>query len=263
MVSWLPRLLRPAAAPPQREERIEVSHAGATYGVRVRRSAAARRLILRVKADSGDVVLTVPKRLALRHARDFAERQGGWIAARMARLPERQPFEPGAVIPLRGMPHRLALRAGLRGAVRIEAAGADGMPVLSFAGDPAHFPRRVLDFLKAEAKRDLTAASGSYAARLGVTISRIVIKDTKSRWGSCSAQGALSYSWRLILAPPLVLDYLAAHELAHRVELNHSARFWSVVAAICPQWQEAENWLTRQGAGLHRYGPAGARPGGL
>lgn len=264
MFSWPPRLLRPAARPaPPRQERFEVKHDGATYAVEVRRNAAARRLILRVKADSGDVVLTVPKRLSLALAKDFAHRQGGWIAARVARVPERQPFEPGALIPLRGVPHRLEHRAGLRGAVRIEPPGADGHPVLSVAGDGAHFARRVLDFLKSEAKQDLAAASRAYAARLGVTIARITIKDTRSRWGSCSSAGALSYSWRLILAPPLVLDYLAAHELAHRVELNHSARFWKVVATTCPHWREAENWLTRNGSGLHRYGPAGGRPTSL
>ncbi|HRJ68888.1 MAG TPA: SprT family zinc-dependent metalloprotease [Beijerinckiaceae bacterium] len=263
MFTWPPRLLRPAVPAPPKEERFEVAHEGSVYAVSVRRSAAARRLILRVRNDTGDVVLTVPKRLSLSCAKDFATRQGGWIAARVARLPDRQPFVPGAVIPLRGVLHRLALRDGLRGAARIEPAGADGTPGLSIACDPAHFSRRVLDFLRAEAKRDLTAASRRYAERLQVSIARISIKDTRSRWGSCSSAGALSYSWRMIMAPPHVLDYLAAHELAHRIELNHSQRFWKTVAAICPHWREAENWLTRHGSGLHRYGPAGGRPTGL
>jgi predicted metal-dependent hydrolase len=110
------------------------------------------------------------------------------------------------------------------------------------------------DFLKAEAKRDLAAASRKYAALLGVTIRSISVRDTASRWGSCSYQGALSYSWRLIFAPPFVLDYLAAHELAHRLELNHSKRYWKIVDGVFTERKRAESWLRANGAQLHRYG---------
>ena len=108
------------------------------------------------------------------------------------------------------------------------------MPLLCVAGDRAHLARRVRDFLKREAKRDLEAASRRYAAMLGVAVKRVSVRDQASRWGSCTAAGVLSYSWRLIFAPPYVLDYLAAHEVAHLVEMNHSRRFWRVVARICP-----------------------------
>jgi predicted metal-dependent hydrolase len=114
--------------------------------------------------------------------------------------------------------------------------------------------RRVRDFLKREAKRDLTAASRRYAASLGVAIKRVTVRDQVSRWGSCTADGALSFSWRLILAPPYVLDYLAAHEVAHLIEMNHSRAFWRVVARICPDWRRAKDWLNAQGNALHRYG---------
>lgn len=264
MFSWPPSFFRvPAskvATPRAKPEHMEVTHLGTVYSVRLRRNKAARRLILRVKADSGEAVLTLPQRTALTTARNFLDRHGGWIATRVARLPEQIHFEDGAIIPLRGEPTRIVHRKALRGRIS-HAAGKGGEPgTLTVACDEAHLARRVMDFLKSEAKRDLTEAVERYAAQLKVKIARMTIKDTKSRWGSCSSSGALSFSWRVILAPPYVLDYLAAHEVAHRLEMNHSVRYWRVVAGCCPHWQEAEHWLTRNGTGLHRYGPAGAHP---
>ncbi len=112
------------------------------------------------------------------------------------------------------------------------------------------------DFLKREAKSDLEAASRRAAEQLGVSIKRVSIRDQSSRWGSCSTTGVLSYSWRLILAPPFVLDYLAAHEVAHLIEMNHSRRFWRLVARICPHVTRAKTWLDVHGGNLHRYGLA-------
>ena len=237
-------------------------HGGTTFQVRLKRNAAARRLILRVRADSGEVVLTLPKRTTLATARDFLDRHSGWIAARVAGLPQQVPFSEGAIIPLRGQMVRLASSGQPRGRIELLPAGQDALPVLLVPGDAVHLPRRVLAHLKAEAKADLVAAVARHASALAVTIQRITIKDTKSRWGSCASSGALAFSWRLVMAPPHVLDYLAAHEVAHRVEMNHSSRYWKVVAGICPGWEAAESWLTRSGRGLHRYGPAGGRPAG-
>ena len=108
--------------------------------------------------------------------------------------------------------------------------------------------------IASEAKRDLEAASRSYAQKLGVALRRVSIRDQSSRWGSCSTTGVLSYSWRLILTPPFVLDYLAAHEVAHLVEMNHSSHFWRTVLRLCPDTRRAKVWLDTHGAGLHRYG---------
>ena len=265
MFSWPPSFfgLRKPRAPRATPDRLDVHHQGAVYSVRVTRKATARRLILRVRSDTGETVLTLPARTPLAQARDFLDRHGGWIAARLARLPGRVPFEPGSVIPLRGVPHRLEHEEMVRGRVQCLPPGPDGEPGrLIVACAREHFERRLIDFLKAEARRDLTEASNRYASGLGVSILRITIKDTRSRWGSCSSKGALAYSWRIILAPPKVLDYLAAHEVAHRREMNHSPRYWRLVAEVCPHWQEAENWLTRHGAELHRYGPVGGTPAG-
>ena len=114
--------------------------------------------------------------------------------------------------------------------------------------------RRVQDFLEAEASRDFAAAVKRHTTALGVPAKRITVRDTKSRWGSCSANGALNFSWRLIMAPPFVLDYLAAHEVAHLRELNHSHRFWKLTHQLCPRTEEAEEWLKTYGSALHRFG---------
>jgi predicted metal-dependent hydrolase len=157
------------------------------------------------------------------------------------------------VVPLRGVPHRIVHRRGVRGTVWTEA-DARGEPQLCVAGDAPHVDRRIGDFLRREAKRELEAASLQYAAALGVKVRRIVVRDQSSRWGSCSTNGVLSYSWRLILAPSHVLQYLAAHEVAHLVEMNHSARFWRLVQRLCPTHERAKVWLDLHGTDLHRYG---------
>jgi predicted metal-dependent hydrolase len=160
------------------------------------------------------------------------------------------------VLPLRGAEHRIVHRRAARGTVWIETGEADER-LLCVAGQAPHVPRRVRDFLKREAKRDLEAASRRAADALAVSIKRVSIRDQASRWGSCSTTGVLSYSWRLIFAPPFVLDYLAAHEVAHLVEMNHSQRFWRLVERICPHMRSAKSWLDAYGAELHRYGLQG------
>ena len=150
-------------------------------------------------------------------------------------------------------------RRGARGTVWTETDG-HGERLLCVAGEPPHVDRRISDYLKREAARALDAASRRYAAELGVPIKRISVRDQSSRWGSCSNTGVLSFSWRLILAPPYVLDYLAAHEVAHLVELNHSPRFWRLVGKLYPNLERAKAWLDVNGTDLHRYGLAGRRP---
>jgi predicted metal-dependent hydrolase len=237
--------------PPEPRD-IEIAFDGAIYPVELRRHARARRYTLRVQAASRSIVLTMPLRGSLREAKAFAERSGAWIAARLKRLPHAIPFADRLELPLRGVPHRIAHRPGARGTVWVEPNGAEAL--LCVAGGHAHLARRVRDFFKREAKRDLETASRRYAALLGVAVKRVVVRDQASRWGSCSATGVISYSWRLILAPPHVLDYLAAHEVAHLVEMNHSRRFWRVVGRICPEWERAKGWLNAHGNALHRYG---------
>jgi predicted metal-dependent hydrolase len=247
----LQRILR--LIDPPTEERIEVHHLGLVYPVTIRRAAQARRYTLRVKTATREVVLTMPLRGSMTTAKDFAGRHGGWLAARLQKMPALVDFAAGAVVPLRGLPHRIEHRPAARGTAWLEA-GADGFPVIAVAGDVAFVSRRVRDFLKREARKDIDEAARRHAATLGVSIKRIAIKDTVSRWGSCASDGSLSFSWRMILAPPFVLDYLAAHEVAHRVEMNHSTRYWRVVASLFPDYERAEVWLKRHAAELHRWG---------
>jgi len=191
----------------------------------------------------------------LNEARDFAQKHGGWIAARLGRLPDAAPFAHGIVVPLRGVSHRIAHRHGARGTVWTEV-DESGERLLCVAGYAPHIDRRIGDFLRREAKRDLEIASRHFATELGVQVKRVAVRDQSSRWGSCSTTGVLSFSWRLILAPNMVLNYLAAHEVAHLVEMNHSARFWRLVQRICPYHERAKGWLDVHGTDLHRYGLA-------
>jgi predicted metal-dependent hydrolase len=240
---------------------VQVVFDKAIYLVRLRRHRQARRYTLRIDAPSREVVLTMPPRGSVREAKEFAQKHGGWIAARLKRLPEAAPFAHGVEVPLRGEPHRIVHRRGERGTVWTETDGS-GRGLLCVAGEPPHVDRRISDFLKREAQRDLDAASRGYAAQLGVPIKRIWVRDQSSRWGSCSNTGVLSFSWRLILAPPFVLDYLAAHEVSHLVELNHSPRFWRLVKRLYPQVERAKVWLDANGTDLHRYGLTHRRSAG-
>ena len=238
---------------PTEPSALEIIFDKSVFLVRLRRHRQARRYTLRIDAPLREVVLTMPPRGSVREARDFAQQHGGWIAARLKRLPEAAPFVHGVDVPLRGIKHRIVHRRGVRGTVWTETDDR-GQRLMCVAGEPPHLDRRIGDFLKREARRDLEAASSRYAAKLGIDIKRISIRDQSSRWGSCSNTGVLSFSWRLILAPSFALDYLAAHEVAHLVEMNHSPRFWRTVMGICPDTKRAKAWLDAHGAELHRYG---------
>jgi predicted metal-dependent hydrolase len=253
----LRKTLRAAPRPP-RASSFEVRHDGSTYEVVLKRVASARRYTLRVKNGSGEIVLTMPARGSLKEAQAFAARQGAWIGARLRRLPSAVAFDPGAVIPLRGISHEIVHCPGRRGTVWVEARApgsfSQGELALCVAGDAAHVGRRIRDFLKREAKRDLEAAVLRYTRELDLPNRSVGLRDTTSRWGSCSTAGSLNFSWRLILAPAYVLDYLAAHEVAHLVHMNHSARFWKLTRKLCSETDRAEAWLKAHGKELHRYG---------
>jgi predicted metal-dependent hydrolase len=238
---------------PTEPQAIDVVFDQSIYLVRVRRHRQARRYTLRIDTASREVVLTIPPRGSLREAREFAQKHGAWIAARLQRLPQATPFAQGIVVPVRGVSHRIVHRPDVRGTVWTEQDDA-GERLLCVAGQPPHHNRRIGDFLKREAQRDLDDASRRYAKQLGVIVKRVSVRDQSSRWGSCSNTGVLSFSWRLILAPPFVLEYLAAHEVAHLVELNHSPRFWRLLKRLNPDCERAKAWLDTHGTDLHRYG---------
>lgn len=245
------RTPRPAAA-----THLDVAHDGSVYRVALKRVATAQRFTLRVRAATRDVVLTIPARGSVAAAHEFAARHAAWIGARLARLPQPVSLEPGSRLPLRGIEHEIAHRPQQRGTVWIET-GDGGAPRLCVSGDGAHVERRIRDYLKRQAKQDFVAAVARHTATLGLPTRPIGLRDTTSRWGSCSASGSLNFCWRLIMAPPFVLDYLAAHEVAHLVHLDHSPKFWAVAQRLSPDVERAEAWLKTHGSSLHRFA---ARP---
>jgi predicted metal-dependent hydrolase len=237
---------------PQTEnDQFEIATESGLIAVTLRRHPNARNYTLRLKSATGAPVLTMPRRGSLREARQFLDRHAGWLLREMDKLPKPRPIVDGAMVPLRGAAHRIQHRHR-RGTVSVETV--DGAPALVVAGDPAHLRRRVIDFLKRQARRDLEPRVRQHAATLGVTVKAIRFRDQTSRWGSCTISGHLSFSWRLIMAPSYVLDYLAAHEVAHLREMNHSRRFWRLCEALCPQTRQARAWLNAEGAKLHAIG---------
>ncbi len=246
------RSKRPDPLP--QEARVSLEIAGAPVEVRVRRSVRARRYGLRIANATGEVVLTVPHHGCYERAIAFLNDHEGWLAKRLAGHDRPVPFEPGAKVPLRGDPHVIVAAERRRGLIDIRH-DADP-PELVVPGDPDHLSRRLTDWLKRQAREDLTQAVTRHAAQANRKPGRISVRDTTSRWGSCSSRGGLSFSWRLILAPPFVLDYVAAHEVAHLVHMNHSPAFWALTRTLFPKTDAAEAWLKREGRGLYRYGRA-------
>lgn len=216
--------------------------------VTVRRNARARRYTLRLDRRGDGAVVTIPRRGTLAEAKAFVARHAQWIAERLSARPD-IPELPD-VVPIRGVIHRVISTGSPRG--RIQLVASDAGPAIEVPGDAPHVRRRLADHLKKEARADLAAAVAHHAAALGVRPTAIRLKDTTSRWGSASARGVLAFSWRLVMAPPFVLDYVAAHEVAHLKEMNHSDRFWAICERLCPATEAAKDWLKKNGAGLHR-----------
>ena len=232
----------------RREQRLGVEVEGRAVPLRVRRNRRARRLILRIDADTDGVVVTLPPGAGAAEALALAADKAAWIARRLRALPSRVPFADGALVPLLGVEHRVRHVAG--GGRPVRRQGRE----LVVTGAPEHLARRLGDWLRRQARRELAPRAEAMAARLGRRVLRIGVRETRSRWGSCSADGALSFCWRLVMAPEAVLDYVVAHEVAHLAERDHGPAFWSTVARLTGGAEAARAWLRRHGPALHRYG---------
>jgi len=230
----------------------EVSLDGRMVSVAVRVNARARSYRLSIP-HSGEPVLTLPPHGKWAEAKAFLDRHNGWLAARLKRAAAPVSFADGSSVPLRGVEHRIVGTGKVRGRVE-RIIDADGMPTLLVPGDPAHQERRLMDWLKDEALVDLSRQTAVHAARLEVSFKSVKMRSQSSRWGSCSSSGNLNYNWRLIIAPPFVLDYVAAHEVAHLVEMNHSAAFWATVKKTLPDMEKGRAWLKAHGRQLMAYG---------
>lgn len=238
---------------PAEPRAIQLIHGRSIYQIRLRRHRQARRYTLSIHPAAREAILTMPPRGTVKEARAFAQLHAAWIASRLETMPPAIPFAPGVTVPLRGIARRIVHRKQTRGTVWTETSAA-GERLLCAAGDAPHLSRRIHDFLKREARRDIEAAVEHHTQKLGVRARRLTIRDQSSRWGSCSSNRTLSFSWRLIFTPSYVLDYIVAHEVAHLVELNHSPRFWRLVDKLCDDVARAKLWLDVHGNDLHRYG---------
>ncbi|QCM11326.1 M48 family metallopeptidase [Agrobacterium tumefaciens] len=233
-------------APSQRT--VEV--AGRHVPITVRENPRATRITLRIEPGGRALKLTIPQGLHHRQVDDFLERHQGWLEGKLLKIGPDDGLGHGATIDIRGISHRIDHTGSLRGLTHI-SQDADGTAVLKVSGAPEHLRRRVATFLKKEAKADLEKLVAFHARAAGRPVRSISIKDTRSRWGSCSHDGNLSFSWRIVMAPEKVIDYLAAHEVAHLSEMNHGPKFWALCEKLCPHTDEAKEWLKRHGSKLH------------
>jgi predicted metal-dependent hydrolase len=220
-------------------------HPDPEVDIHLHRSARARRFTLRVSARDGSVHLTLPVRAPLAEAQVFLAQNAPWLRERLRTVPPVETVGFGTLLPVEG--RLLRLEPGRVRSPRIEGA------VLVVPGDAAQAGRRAGAFLRVVARDLLAAATDRHAAALCRAPGRITLRDPAGRWGSCSPRGDLMFSWRLAMAPPAVLDYVAAHEAAHLAEMNHAPAFWALVAGLCPDFARHRVWLRAEGAGLHRY----------
>jgi hypothetical protein len=228
---------------------IDIDGVPTTIIVRVNARARSYRLSL---PHSSGPVLTLPPHGKWSEAEAFLLRQRHWLAARIKRAPDAAHFGDGGAVPLRGVEHRIIGTGKVRG--RVEIGETDGMPCLFVPGEPAHQARRLTDWFKEQAQIDLAARTAFHASQLGVAVKSVKMRSQASRWGSCSSSGNINYNWRLVLAPPFVLDYVAAHEVAHLVEMNHSPAFWATVARTLPDMDKGRAWLKAHGRQLMAHG---------
>jgi predicted metal-dependent hydrolase len=229
------KLMRKSLASRQGSKRELLRIEGRAVEVTLRLNPRARRLIVKVHPSTGEVTVVAP-----------------WIARQLARVPQPVHLGPGARIPFRGRECLILKSEAGRGSVWLDEDGH-----IRVGGRDEHVPRRLLDFLKREARTILEARAIAFAASLGAKPRRVTVRDTASRWGSCSASRSISFSWRLILAPDFVQDYVVAHEVAHLLEMNHGARFWRLVRSLVADIDAPQDWLKKNGVALHRYA---ARP---
>lgn len=214
----------------------------------VSRHPHARHISVRLDRLEGKVRLVLPRRAALREGLEFVRHKTDWLLDQLETLPARVPFADGAAIPVLGVEHVVRHRPGTRRGVWHEAGE------ILVSGNAEHVARRVADYLKATARAELAARTRAKATMIERTVRRVGVREMRTRWGSCSSQGHVSYCWRLILAPERVLDYIVAHEVAHLRELNHGHRFWALTARLTGNVAEARAWLRAHGDDLLRYG---------
>lgn len=242
---------RPAPKPLATTERMYLV-AERSLPLKIVENPRAKRLTLRIEAGGKGLRITVPPGIRPSEVDKFLDRHQGWLEERLKKLPDRPELRPGVKLPLRGVPHLIVHEPSRRGTVEI--GDVEGKPALIVHGDRRHLPRRLADLLKREAKAEIAGLVAKHTGTVGRKARAIRYKDTTSRWGSCTSDGTLSFSWRIMMAPPTVIDYLVAHEVAHLREMNHGPKFWALCRELCPRTDEAKSWLKRNGGALQAIG---------
>ncbi len=222
---------------------------GQMLPVKVVENDRAKRLTLRLFPAGDGLKVTIPGHVGDDEIEEFVNRNKNWAATRIARLPKRVELGHGATIPFKGIEHKISSSGKLRGLVQV--ISENDQPILSVPGEASATSRKLVSFMKREARKELDKVVNLHAEKIGIRPKQIRITDTTSRWGSCSSTRTLSFSWRIIMAPPEVLNYLAAHEVAHLKEMNHSDRFWKLTRELCPDTDIQKSWLRTHGAKLH------------
>jgi predicted metal-dependent hydrolase len=251
------RMRQTKASSSSKKRATELEDIGAQ--VQVRRHSGARRLTLRVSRTSRAVIVTIPVQCDIGEAGTFLSRHIDWVRERLDSLPDPVPFRDGVAMPLRGEPHKVIFTGTENSRIVTVAAVPGHRPEIRVPGTMEGAPRRLRDWLFEEARRDLEKRVAHHTNFLGLKARKIAVRDQTSRWGSCSTTRVLSFSWRLILAPPHILDYVAAHEVAHLAEMNHGPQFWALVKRATPDFEAAKKWLLIYGLDLHRYGASDER----
>lgn len=226
----------------------QIALAGREVPLRFRANASARRIILRIDTGTGGVVLTMPKWAAEKDAMELLATREDWVLARLDALPAHIQFADGAAVPFFDAPHLIRHAPDARGGVV-----RDGNEI-RVPGRIEHLARRLGDWLRSEARTEIAARAHPLAARIDKRIGRITVRDTTSRWGSCSAAGNLNFSWRLVMAPDWIMDYVVAHEVAHLRHANHGPGFWALVDELGVDAKQARRWLNANAQRLQRIG---------
>lgn len=205
-------------------------------------------MIVRIDPKTDGVRLTLPWYVPESEGLSFLNSQTTWLRRRLGKLTPRISFAPGVEINILDDAYRIESRPDARRGVWVEN------DVIHVSGQPEHLARRLTDWLKSEAKRRLTALSHEKAEMIGKSVKRVTVRDTTSRWGSCTHDGSLNYSWRLVMAPGFVFDFIVAHEVAHLIERNHGPNFHKLVDKLTDDAERSEAWLSVHGSALHRIG---------
>lgn len=213
----------------------------------IRRHQRAKRICLRYNPTQHAISLTLPKHTRVSAGLQFLMQKSEWLIETLHEMPSKKQIKPGVVIPVLGERVRVRHDDAISGAWMLME------DVLYVAGARIDFPKRVTEALKKIASTALSEVATRQARRVGRRLNRVSVRDTRSRWGSCSSNGNLAFSWRLIFAPMEVMEYVVAHEVAHLRHMNHSRSFWELVEYLCPEYEAAKDWLRLHGKELYRY----------